>query len=920
MAVLGVESQGASHPAVGHQKAPFVNKGLCEAMEDKHSKVCKPDNLEKSILLDHWKILNDVITKGTAKEGIEGNSATISIISHPECENNQQICPSSSERALYITGSKQYSPLESFEHILNNVANATEGKMAPVFSKSRQRGKAKKKRRKKGSMVVISTSKTFANGKSRTPEQESCSPVPVQEDKSQQCTSYRNSNWLVEPPKDSFCMQVCEEEQVNLQPTNRLLTIQGKPELHKLISRDQCLYHVGIEKLHKWGILIPKPETGLHSAIIREPSCVPVLDFLPNCGWQSNTSQKFIDYLACAFRKSCVSGLNPEDDFPKFGSPFVKTISDRSVEECMVDALKGSVSTEEPKSLIAIAKMWKESTLDHNDYMQNEGVLLTEKLKPVDYEYRENIHWSNLEYLATGSYGEVYRVQDKKTQFQCAAKKLYCGSFRPEEVTTCIGLTSPRVVPVYGAVRQGPWIMIFMKLIEGGSLDQLIKESGCLPEDKALYYLDQVLEGLEYLHARSILHGDVKAANVLLSKDRSQASLCDFGHSAHLDPKDSGRLRAAEDYLPGTQTHMAPEIVLGKHWSSKADVWSSCCMMLHMMNGCHPWTRYHTGLLCLKIVHDAPPWKEIPVFCNPLTADAIRAGLQKKPCHRMSASELRGKVKLAMQKVRRFQHEERKALGHVFPGSETNENKWFTAVSAGPVAETVSKQGLATEPPYLGLPERADIQEEPVPCEPVLKSDWNTEQRKALPEQEFQQLELELFVLELFQNSLAEPSLECMLSIDSAFMSDSSEKDSLKASRSLWDTMSSGAHSWNSQKEGESPSWNNLLSLSKPTDTPSYFNGVKIQVHLLNGESLHICEFRGAKVRDVARGISSQIPVPAYSLVMKDGQPVPFDMKVPDLGIELQCILATDCSSGCTWRVKRGQLERLSQGGGSWIP
>lgn len=44
----------------------------------------------------------------------------------------------------------------------------------------------------------------------------------------------------------------------------------------------------------------------------------------------------------------------------------------------------------------------------------------------------------------------------------------------------------------------------------GGSLGQLIKQKGCLPEDRALYYLGQALEGLEYLHTRRILHGDVK--------------------------------------------------------------------------------------------------------------------------------------------------------------------------------------------------------------------------------------------------------------------------------------------------------------------------------------------------------------------------------------------------------------------------
>lgn len=46
-----------------------------------------------------------------------------------------------------------------------------------------------------------------------------------------------------------------------------------------------------------------------------------------------------------------------------------------------------------------------------------------------------------------------------------------------------------------------------------------------------------------------------------------------------------------------------------------------------------------------------------------------------------------------------------------------------------------------------------------------------------------------------------------------------------KASQSSRDTLSSGVHSWNSQAEARSSSWNMVLARGRPTDTPSYFNG-----------------------------------------------------------------------------------------------
>ena len=46
-----------------------------------------------------------------------------------------------------------------------------------------------------------------------------------------------------------------------------------------------------------------------------------------------------------------------------------------------------------------------------------------------------------------------------------------------------------------------------------------------------------------------------------------------------------------------------------------------------------------------------------------------------------------------------------------------------------------------------------------------------------------------------------------------------------KASQSSRDTLSSGVHSWSSQAEARSSSWNMVLARGRPTDTPSYFNG-----------------------------------------------------------------------------------------------
>lgn len=940
---------GAPGSTAGQQKEMASAKEKTQAL-GKDSSLSQLEAVEKSpVFCGKWEILNDVITKGTAKEGTEGGPAAISIIAQAECENSQEFSPTFSER-IFIAGSKQYSPSEGLDQIPNNVAHATEGKMARVCRKGKRRSKARKKRRKRSPKSLAPAQVALARPLPRTPEQESCT-VPVQEFESPLSAPYvRSAPQFTKPLQEPDPGQLCFKKLgVGLRPG------LPRPELHKLISPLQCLNHVW--KLHHPQDTGPLPLPAHPFPYGRLPHPFP---FHPLQPWKPHPLESFLlGKLAPEDSQKPLPGLplnqvvpvDAQKPLPRPPDPIYpprSTGEKFSMEEYLVHALQGSVSPGQAHSLASLAKTWstggsrpQDTSLQTED---SEGVLLTEKLKPVDYEYREKIHWAARQpCLGRGSFGEVHRMEDKQTGFQCAVKKVRVDMFRAEELTACAGLTSPRIVPLYGAVREGPWVNIFMELLEGGSLGQLIKQKGCLPEDRALYYLGQALEGLEYLHTQRILHGDVKADNVLLSSDGSRAALCDFGHAVCLQPDGLGKALLTGDYIPGTETHMAPEVVMGKACDAKVDIWSSCCMMLHMLNGYHPWTQYFRGPLCLKIANEPPPVREIPPCCTPLTAQAIQEGLRKEPAHRASAAELGGKVSLALQHVGGLRSPwkgESKEPRCAPPQSAHQQHPvpyhhTLLASSSGePLSGTPEPQPaedpregapklqppLPPDPPERNKsPSPSWVKEEPGPWEPLPlssldpappKTTSSSERKPTLPEQELQQLELELLLSSLSQPfSLEEQEqlLSC-LSIDSLSLSEDNENPS-KASQSSRDTLSSGVHSWGSQAEGRSSSWNMVLARGRPTDTPSYFNGVKVQIQSLNGENLHIRDFHRVRVGDIATGISSQIPATAFSLVTKDGQPVRYDMEVPDSGIDLRCTLAPDSSFTWSWRVKHGQLE-----------
>uniref|UniRef100_A0A3B1JT86 Mitogen-activated protein kinase kinase kinase 14b n=1 Tax=Astyanax mexicanus TaxID=7994 RepID=A0A3B1JT86_ASTMX len=299
-------------------------------------------------------------------------------------------------------------------------------------------------------------------------------------------------------------------------------------------------------------------------------------------------------------------------------------------------------------------EMVKEAAQDRGPEKLNvsEGFLFHPQkfLQAKNSTYREGREYSFLRHIQNGSYGDVFSVRDKQTGFTCAAKKIPLSSFSWEEVGTWSRLDSPHVLQMYGAVREGPNVVLFMDL-KTGSLAQLLKEKGVLPEALALYYHRQVLQALEHLHSRQVIHLDVKVDNVLLSKDGMECFLCDFGLSEMLDQTGCSNKTFRGNGLRGTESHMSPEVARGDPRSDKADVWSSCCMLLHMLSGHQPWTRYYTHPLCLKIVSEPAPLWEIPPGCDPLTCEVIRGGLVKEPRERDSARKLLEKTTKALQAV-----------------------------------------------------------------------------------------------------------------------------------------------------------------------------------------------------------------------------------------------------------------------------
>lgn len=594
-----------------------------------------------------------------------------------------------------------------------------------------------------------------------------------------------------------------------------------------------------------------------------------------------------------------------------------------SIGDCSlaVAGLRGNVSQGDPcfagpffKDLEKDVSEQEDESSSYSD--TNEGIIFyKEEINPVDSEYREGREYILTNFIKEGSYGEVHTAQDANTGFRFAAKKIPLKKFSSEEVGAWSTLKSSRVVELFGVVREGPNVVLFMDH-KAGTLAQLITERGRLSEDRSLHYQLQVFTALEYLAKKRVVHLDIKADNVLLSDDGRDTFLCDFGHAERLDNYGQSLSRSKE--LKGTETHMAPEIVKGEPRGAKADVWSSCCMFLHMLTGCQPWTRFYNCRLYLKIANEPPPLREIPRDCSSLTAEVLTAGLQKDPVKRAAASDLKVKADRALKEVGGLTNPVKgpyieplyavhKPPDNLQQSSDSDQDEDEQQESEKMWTLDKVKKGIGDKDTHsdqleLGSPLCPQYSY----TEPIHKVNKIT----TVPELELRKLERDFYLSSLSQLHSAEMQeqlLSCLSSDYYSYREQWDKKDSGRWSLSPGDDFSSGVFSYNSQPEGQVFSMDFLGHSQLPP--PCCFEGVDVCIRDFNRRSIRIRETRRVKVSHIATGISDQISERVFTLETHTGQQIAHDEEVLESGLQLCCVSAPDFSPSWRWRIKDGVLE-----------
>ncbi|MEV0522930.1 serine/threonine-protein kinase [Streptomyces sp. NPDC050439] len=249
--------------------------------------------------------------------------------------------------------------------------------------------------------------------------------------------------------------------------------------------------------------------------------------------------------------------------------------------------------------------------------------------------------------LGRGGMGVVWRAVDEVLGREVAVKELrtYTDAAGPEladlrvrmqrEARAAARVRHPGVVAVHDVAEVDGRPLIVMELVEGPSLDDVLRERGTLDPREAAAVGAKVMEALAAAHRAGVLHRDVKPGNILLETG-GRVVLTDFGIATMDDPGDGSATHLTRSgELVGSLDYLAPERAQGQDPGPASDVWALGATLYAAVEGASPFRRTSTWSTLTAIVTDPLPE---PQRAGPLIP-VLRQLMHKDPQARPDAEQ-----------------------------------------------------------------------------------------------------------------------------------------------------------------------------------------------------------------------------------------------------------------------------------------
>lgn len=255
------------------------------------------------------------------------------------------------------------------------------------------------------------------------------------------------------------------------------------------------------------------------------------------------------------------------------------------------------------------------------------------KLTPRDFEY--------MKLIGRGTFGRVFQVRKKDTRRIYAMKVLSKREIAlKKEVVHTMGerkileksLDCPFLVGLKFSFQSETELFFVTDYKSGGELFWHLQREGRFTEERAKFYIAELVLALEHLHKYNIVYRDLKPENILLDA-MGHVALCDFG----LSKPDLGNGQLTSTFC-GTTEYLAPEVLLDESGYSKlVDFWSLGVLLFEMCCGWSPFYAEDTQQMYRNICFGKIKFPRGAIGDD--GKQFVKGLLNRNPRHRLGATD-----------------------------------------------------------------------------------------------------------------------------------------------------------------------------------------------------------------------------------------------------------------------------------------
>jgi len=297
--------------------------------------------------------------------------------------------------------------------------------------------------------------------------------------------------------------------------------------------------------------------------------------------------------------------------------------------------------------------------------------------------------------LGKGAMGVVYKAFDpwieRVVALKTIRKELFADGQQQElinrfknEAQAAGRLQHPNIVMVFDYGEDAESAYIAMEFVEGTPLDTLLEPGRPTAPARVAAWMGDLLQGLDYAHARGVVHRDIKPANLLITSG-AQVKISDFG----IARIESSTLTQA-GAMVGTPSYMSPEQFRGEPVDGRADIFSAGIVLYQLLTGARPFTG-PAATVMQQIMNEQPgaPSQVLPALGTRFDR-VVATAMAKAPAQRYaSARDFHAALQHAIN-------------GEADPDATALVDSDRTMVAAGPPApaDRTGETGGATVTPW----------------------------------------------------------------------------------------------------------------------------------------------------------------------------------------------------------------------------